>query len=709
MKYSKLIVHSVLLLTVPSIALYPQADLPVITVQNHETVQEPQTNSLWSYDYVLNLIDDLENGTLEKRYSEADLERMNHFLANLAAQGVLPDEIEEESVLKNDIQELLHQESHPEYYYSFNQGNDYIIGSSVFYNQGEIFLCKSWIHKKWDQTKIFVKKHKKAIIIGAAVVIAAATVIGIVAAASAASAAAAAAAASDNGKYSEDEDDDEQASASPIPSTDTPVMTNETPVLQSTIEEQIFSFKETIAKEHFFQPSSNGESSLEENGRIVGSLFGHDSFKNLTRQLSDYPELAEELQNIELRKHFLLPEGASDTPLDFGHQEIDRQFSTDYASLYSNPNSNADFNTLSYQLRGERALAFGHLNQAVRDLGKAIELDPKSPLPYLERGVAHFALGQYDRSMEDYRQFTSQFAQTPTYPLSVSKFSLGFAKGLPKGVYDSGHGLLLFLGDFVTDPIHTAGQIFDSFSTLANLVRNDEWGIIGETLAPEIHQLVTQWDTIPSDKRGELAGYAVGKYGADILAPGALVKIASKSVKSAQVLASVCKNLQIAQETLVLETAAGIGNSAKIGEVVRAGQKTAFFAEELGFTAREIGQLKQAGKLEATIDNAFETLIKKSPSEAYIAAKNGGKHAPLIKLYSGKPAKEIQKGVKSLEKQITVHQDKIANPSKYCPDWDTMDPRRQEALINKRWPTEIQCYTEERDILQSILDQVIEN
>ncbi|MEX0961598.1 MAG: hypothetical protein WDZ28_01925 [Simkaniaceae bacterium] len=62
-----------------------------------------------------------------------------------------------------------------------------------------------------------------------------------------------------------------------------------------------------------------------------------------------------------------------------------------------------------------------------------------------------------------------------------------------------------------------------------------------------------------------------------------------------------------------------------------------------------------------------------------------------------------------MEKQIVKHQDKIANPSKYCPEWDAMDPRRKNALIDKRWPAEIQCFTEERGILQTILEQMIEN
>ncbi len=108
------------------------------------------------------------------------------------------------------------------------------------------------------------------------------------------------------------------------------------------------------------------------------------------------------------------------------------------------------------------------------------------------------------------------------------------------------------------------------------------------------------------------SGYAVGKHGADILIPGALAKVASKSVKSAQELAAVCKNLQIAQKTLVLETAAGIGNSAKIAEVVRSGQTMMALGEEMRFTAREMVQLKQAGKLQGAIDSAFESLINQN-------------------------------------------------------------------------------------------------
>ena len=116
-------------------------------------------------------------------------------------------------------------------------------------------------------------------------------------------------------------------------------------------------------------------------------------------------------------------------------------------------------------------------------------------------------------------------------------------------------------------------------------------------------------------------------------------------------------------------------------------------------------QLKQAGKLEDAVNNGLNRVVSRSKSEAYIVAKNGGKHAPLLPQFEGKTAKEIQKSIKSYEKQIALHQDKIANPSSHIPEWHELDPRRQDALINRRWPAEIQCYEEQRDVLQSILNQ----
>jgi hypothetical protein len=160
----------------------------------------------------------------------------------------------------------------------------------------------------------------------------------------------------------------------------------------------------------------------------------------------------------------------------------------------------------------------------------------------------------------------------------------------------------------ITHPVQTSKQVADSLTQLVTLVKNDEFGVIAQSLSPELHQLATEWETLSSEKRGELAGYAVGKLGTDLLTPGAITKIAGKSATAAKELAAICNKLQLAKDTLVLETAAGIGDAAKIAEVIESGRKTVAMGEELGFTAREMGALKETGKLESTINRARDNL-----------------------------------------------------------------------------------------------------
>lgn len=618
-----------LLVTTPPMLVYPQDLLPRISSQIQEIGDAQKwehKDSLWSYgnwtyDDFLRLFDKIESGELEKRCTAEELEEIAHLLVFLAKQGVLPDGSEESLSLDDDIKALLNEEdSLDEDPFCFDTFDEYqyMMIPAILNGQGEVVLCKSWIQKQIKHVKHFAKKHKKTLIIAAAVVVAATAVVVAVVATSSATAGAvakaagtaAAATAASSSTHSDKKDHKKESSPSSIPA-DIPsgiAATHEAPALKSIIDNQISSFKENLIQSQFFEPinSVTGQQGLswEENGRALGSIFAHDSLSNLQHQIPYYPRLAQEVQEINSKYTFPILEGSGDASI--GHSEIDRKFLTDYIRLYSNPSQEIDFKTLSYQVRGESALAFGYYDQAVQDLGKAIVTNPSNPIPYLERGLAHFGLGQYDHSLEDYKRFTSQVQQTK--PPSVSEFSLGFAKGLPKGIYESGEGILLFLADFATHPIHTAGQMIDSVTQLVNLVRNDEWGVVAEALSPEMHELVTQWDTLPSEKKGELAGYALGKHGTDILTPGALAKLAKVSAKNVQELVAVYKNIRTAQETLVLEAAAGIGNGAKIAEVMEAGQKTAFFAEELGLTAPEMGQLKQAGKLETAVASKYEHL-----------------------------------------------------------------------------------------------------
>ncbi len=583
----KMLTHAFLLVTTPALIALPQDHLPPTPKALSQNYYD------WTYDDIINFIHELETEDLEQKYGAEELNDIIQFIVFLAREGKLPDS----EGLEEDIEALLSDDN--TYNFTFSTDEGYIVIPATINEQGEVILCKTWLKKKYDQVKKFVKKHKKDVIIGAAVVVAVVVVVAVTVAtggsgtpaaisgaASAVGAAGAAATAPSESKH-------EQAVPAPM------FAAMEAPMLKAAINDQISIFKDNLTQQQFLQPAMPyGNLPLEESGRAFGSLFAHNSLNNINDQLFDYP-LYQEIQNLGLQNPFPLPNINS-------HQEVDQKFSTDYGPMFTTPiKEPVDFNVLSHQIRGEKALQSGYLNQAVYDFDRAIELDHTRPLPYLERATAYFGLGDYEHSLQDFQQYTAQ----KTYPLSIPEFSLGFAKGLPRGIYDSGEGLFFFVSDIVTHPIHTGEQMWESLSLLSELARTEQWGVLCEVLSPEAYKLVTEWDMIPSDERGELAGYAFGKHGADILIPGTLTKALANGVKGAQELAVIYKNLQTAEKTLLFESVGALGDASKISEALLTGKKTAAYAEELGYTPAELSHLKKTGNLDS-VAKTYEEIFK---------------------------------------------------------------------------------------------------
>ena len=100
----------------------------------------------------------------------------------------------------------------------------------------------------------------------------------------------------------------------------------------------------------------------------------------------------------------------------------------------------------------------------------------------------------------------------------------------------------------------------------------------------------------------------------------------------------------------------------------------------------------------------LKDIASKIADDVFEIAKNGGKHNGFYKQYIGKTKSEIEKGIKSIQKQIDEHIDKIINPEKHIPDFKKLDPRQQDALINKKWPSDIQRQMEQKRILEGILN-----
>jgi RHS repeat-associated protein len=87
---------------------------------------------------------------------------------------------------------------------------------------------------------------------------------------------------------------------------------------------------------------------------------------------------------------------------------------------------------------------------------------------------------------------------------------------------------------------------------------------------------------------------------------------------------------------------------------------------------------------------------------AYEAAVAGGKHAGTLRNYAGRPAAEIEKAIASYERQVSLHQQKIANPAQYAERWRQMTAQQQAGLLNK-WRADAARNQDLADVLRGLL------
>ena len=501
---------------------------------------------------IISLVTPTEDDTKAKNNEKIGLlEQLgNHSLANDSAA---------KNLLKKDIEELK------------DANNTFVCAKGK--HKGTLGKIGHKVAKFW-------KKHKKEIIITAAVVAVAAAVVVVVAATGGTAAAGAAATGGAAGAALADSGSKEKPHPKPNP----PPFTSEQSSLPT--DPSTISFPFTT-----FDPTAfPGKMTFAETGVYCdGQFTSYDDTLFNPPSISDKSWVNNWLHSLEKIKTETiptLPYIPSFTP----------QVQTTIPEV--NELSGLDLNAFAYQSRGDLALSAGYYDQALQDFNKAIEIEPGNAASYLGRGAAHFELGEYDACIADYNQYTSLAPKA----FSITDFSVGFAKGLPRGVYESGEGMLLFLTDLATNPIQTGSQVYQSFSTLSSLVKAGEWEAIGSALSPELHELITQWETLPDSKKGELAGYAFGKHGADILLPGGATKLVAKGSTAVKELGSVCKNLQKAEKVFVLEAMSkGSQSGIDIGKVITSAEQTLLAGEDLGLTTKQMAEFKQAGTLEQVV------------------------------------------------------------------------------------------------------------
>ena len=137
MRKFKLLLCCILLVTTPLLLAVPQNDFPPtpyrIAQQEDQEWIQPTT-----YDEILQMLEELETGRLERMCSPHQLERINHYLAVLSKEGILPGEFDEEVALNQDICDLINGDDSAYQLISYLQDSgDYTIIPAVLYDTFE--------------------------------------------------------------------------------------------------------------------------------------------------------------------------------------------------------------------------------------------------------------------------------------------------------------------------------------------------------------------------------------------------------------------------------------------------------------------------------------------------------------------------------------------------------------------------------------------
>lgn len=200
---------------------------------------------------------------------------------------------------------------------------------------------------------------------------------------------------------------------------------------------------------------------------------------------------------------------------------------------------NANLASLIYTSKGEAEVETMVYDDAISSLSKAIDFDPLNKEAYFERAIAYFETGDFDLSLQDYLTKGKDIAfSTITQKADqwdLQSFGAGLMKGGIQGIHDASSeflpsicnsigGVGNFLWMTIQHPIETPRELAASTMEFCNYLRTCDKEELAQLLVPEMYELIVKWDDLYYDKRGELMGYCLGKYGVDILLPVAAVK-----------------------------------------------------------------------------------------------------------------------------------------------------------------------------------------
>jgi len=90
------------------------------------------------------------------------------------------------------------------------------------------------------------------------------------------------------------------------------------------------------------------------------------------------------------------------------------------------------------------------------------------------------------------------------------------------------------------------------------------------------------------------------------------------------------------------------------------------------------------------------------PQNAYEIARMGGRHAGLLQTYQGKNTAEIRRALRSYERQVELHQQKMRRPEQCVEAWESKQPRVQRGLL-RHWQEDVVRNQELAEVMRGLL------
>ena len=256
----------------------------------------------------------------------------------------------------------------------------------------------------------------------------------------------------------------------------------------------------------------------------------------------------------------------------------------------------------TYQQLGMQCALAHEFSQAVEALSQAIEKDPANKKIYLERAFCYFEMGNFDLAIQDYIASGIEVSLVPVAPQEVSyyDFSQGMLKGSLKGMKEgaksipgtllqSVHGAGHLLWAVAQDPIGAPRDMVMAAIEVIECLRAQNLQAIAHLLAPEICELVRDWDKLESYLRGEKMGVILGKYGVEIFSRSFVTRLTGVAQK--------LKRLNLATNIKVISSSAN-NKTAILAQARITAKRREYYLHTKSYHYQKLKAENAAGKVD---------------------------------------------------------------------------------------------------------------